>query len=130
MVKRLPIEDAKVGHAIYDVQPWSAEEADTAALDGGIALGESDHDGCVIKIRTDLPPEIVAEVMVHELLHSIFTVFGVPAGSNEAEEKIVLALGRGLTTVFADNPRLCPPALKTLLRRPTLGQCQPRQRRR
>lgn len=128
-MKRLPIEDAKVGHAIYDLQAWSAEEADTAP-DGGIALGESDHDGCVIKIRTDLPPEIVAEVMVHELLHSIFTVFGVPAGDDETEEKIVLALGRGLTTVFADNPRLCPPALKTLLRRPTLGQCPPRQRRR
>lgn len=99
-VAGLPLpSQVKVGHLVFRVEPWAAVEAARAEN-----LGECDYLLLCIRVRDDLSPALAGEVLLHEVLHAVYRVFGVPKGGDE--ESVVETVANGLATVFADNPDL------------------------
>lgn len=61
-----------------------------------------------IKIKVGLSKECEAEVLLHEIMHSLFDQYAIDlfnGATNNMEEVAVSALGRGLMSVFHDNPK-------------------------
>jgi Zn-dependent peptidase ImmA (M78 family) len=65
--------------------------------------GHLSECGKVITINKNLSPDDMLDTIIHEILHVIFSVTGMPT---ECEETIVHGLSAGLTTVLIDNPNL------------------------
>ena len=61
-----------------------------------------------IEIDDSMPEDMQAEVLLHELLHSIFFMMNVEKiqGTSALEEIFVTQFGTGLATVFKNNPEL------------------------
>lgn len=66
--------------------------------------GRVDLDKGVIRIDDPQPPLVVADTILHEILHAIWAERRLP--NRTREERAVTALAQGLTTVFRDNPGL------------------------
>lgn len=65
-------------------------------------------DKSQIRIQRGLSPRERLNTILHECLHAIFSVYGLkPMVKDDAEEeRLVDALGNGLTEVFSRNPEL------------------------
>lgn len=68
------------------------------------AIGYCDHPNLEIFIRTDLPPQKVAEVLLHELTHCILYAFH--SQEEDDEEAQVDRVARGFACLMRDNPSL------------------------
>lgn len=75
-------------------EPLPAHET---AVDG--LYLDSEHK---IQINHTLCPEEQAAILLHELIHAIWTIRGFPA--RMAEEEVCTALAPALATVIHDNP--------------------------
>lgn len=72
--------------------------------DAADAIGYCDHANLEIYIRCDLPPQKVAETMLHELFHCLLYAMHSQEESNE--ESQVDRLGRAFACLMKDNPDL------------------------
>jgi len=94
----------KIGHLEYAVEGLHPEKADAERADGlFIARFQK------IFIRSDLPPDQQAGVLLHEILHAIFHAHGLP-NSRLTEEDVATRLEGPLASLIRDNPFL----MKTL----------------
>lgn len=64
-------------------------------------------DKSQIRIQKDLSSRESLNTVLHECLHAVFCVYGINEEKDkESEEKLVTALGNGLTEVLSRNPEL------------------------
>lgn len=95
--RRLPTS-VRVGCFDYAIEEWSPHLAATAQR-----LAECDRDNLVIRVRSDLPRQRIAEAVLHEILHAAFDAGACEVGD---EERIVGVLGGMLAQVWRDNPEI------------------------
>lgn len=94
-----PPKSVKVGHATYDLQP--SEPHDSWAR--GV-YGDMNYAHLRIRYNKALPPQAMAEVILHEVLHAIYSGWNV--AEDDKEEAVVSKVAMGLSAVMRDNPRL------------------------
>lgn len=70
--------------------------------------GAYDGPKSQIYVRKKLTRREELNTVLHECLHAIFYIYGIKpfVEDDEAEEKLVFAIGNGLTEVFTRNPDL------------------------
>lgn len=73
-----------------------------------------------IGLRDDMPKDMEAEVLLHEILHAIYYTFNLNKvdgldNNDVLEESIVSGFSTALATVFVQNPWLLPYLQKSLL---------------
>ena len=90
----------KVGYATISVVGISPAESSAQGLNGGYTA--SMHR---VEINTGLPPAEQAAVLVHELIHACFDVYGLK-DEKLCEEDVCTALDGPLTALLTDNPTL------------------------
>lgn len=83
-------------YAVRPLSPRMSEAADAA--------GYCDHINLEIFVRTDLPHQKVAEILLHELFHCLLYAMHSQEESNE--ESQVDRLGRSFACLMKDNPDL------------------------
>lgn len=88
----------RVGPFDYDVQSWAANDAPDN-VNGECALNL-----LRIRIRDDMVPQKLAEVLLHEVLHAMWDI--AELGEAVDEETAVSGLGKQLLAVIRDNPEL------------------------
>lgn len=110
-VNQLP-DTIRVGHRDFTIKKMSpAWASDTG--DSGEFCGAQEE----IRIQANMPSRHYAvEVVLHEVAHAIFDMFGLDADSDEkiTEERAIHAMGCGWTQVFRDNPELLEWITETL----------------
>ena len=79
-----------------------------------------------ITLRKNLPPHRRVEVFLHELTHIILLAQGLEEGK---EERVVNALGEGMTAFIRDNPEVMVDLLKTLTQKEERQDAPIRQQR-
>ena len=89
----------KVGFLTYKVEAIPKEVADAKGVYGYV-----NHTKQIIRVDEELSAERYKEVLLHEILHTVYNMWGINDG--EQEEEIVNKMGNGLATVFRDNPKL------------------------
>ncbi|MDR3538792.1 MAG: hypothetical protein P4L71_20015 [Acetobacteraceae bacterium] len=97
-VSLLP-EPVKIGYRTYHVEAWEHLAAMSAER-----RGECSHIEHVIRVDTVYGKTETAEILLHEILHAVWTVFRLEEG--DTEERIISASANGLTAVWLDNPGL------------------------
>jgi hypothetical protein len=81
-------------------------EKDSSISEGDNGVyGSQDHSTLTIKIAENLPPQVEASVLMHEILHAVLACTQV-ALSEELEEAIVNSTTIQLCQVLRDNPSL------------------------
>lgn len=74
-----------------------------------IAKGWTDHENLNIIIWPDLDPDVLAEVLMHEVEHCITSVTGVANDLDDGkitEEQLVTRMAPVRLQVYRDNPKL------------------------
>ncbi len=89
----------KVGPFVYTIERWDVADARDKR-----EFGNCDPALHVIKIDTQYSDSIVANTLLHEILHAVWNAWGL--GDSEEEEKAVNNLANGLQAVFNDNPAI------------------------
>ena len=75
-------------------------------VDGNTALeGEISYDRSQIKVWAGCSKDYANQTLCHEIIHGIIRQFNVPV-SEEDNEKITEALGKGLHQVLKDNKNI------------------------
>lgn len=80
----------------------------------GVYTGQMDIHAGAIFLYPGLDRNQAAEVIIHEILHGIWKVFGLPDNDENkdarlepmTQERCVSSISNGLATVMTDNPRL------------------------
>lgn len=94
-------ERIRVGPLTYAVQETMP------ALGDETYLGESLHTEGIIRLRADLPTEHKELVFIHEVLHALMYVVGLPGGGEEAvsvkAEELTNRLSFALYQFLRDN---------------------------
>lgn len=65
--------------------------------------GQAQLDRLIIAIDGDQPRSLIADVICHELTHTLLQVTDF---DDDVKERICLAFGPGLLALLRDNPRL------------------------
>lgn len=77
----------------------------------------------VIKVAAKLPKRMIAQTLLHEVMHAIYYEYGltnsemsdeVYAAGMNSEENCVNVLSLGITTVFAVNPKFAAFIMQSL----------------
>lgn len=68
--------------------------------------GYCDNAKLVIHVEGDQNPVEEIDTVIHELLHAVWAQMSLTDLDDQLEERIVRALGTGLTGLYADNPKL------------------------
>jgi len=92
-----PPESIRIGHLTIAIHPGVPKPADQ--------FGWMDYDTCTIHYCKELPPALLADTILHEVIHAIFFAFGIP-NRKLKEEQIALTLAGPLLMVARDNPAL------------------------
>lgn len=82
----------------YRLKPMTRAVGDLAKCRGYI-----DEDTLEIYVQSDLPPQRVAEVILHECFHALIDGTGSTETDKDTDEKIVTCLGRGMMQFMRDN---------------------------
>ena len=95
----------KIGWSVYTVGDWPETDARDASR-----VGEADHAKLRIKICDNMPCTKRAEILLHEILHTLLIFFNVDlkemVKANEPNEQLTMQMGNGLAMIIADNPDL------------------------
>jgi hypothetical protein len=94
-MKLQDIKQVMIGGLIMDV-----ESPDLELAANGL-LGQYLADQLKIGVRSDVPPQLQANVLLHEVTHALASVYLEGVGLNEAQ---VAAISQGFFQVLADNP--------------------------
>ena len=100
----------KIGHATYTV------EMNRDALEASDSEGLSTGNELKIILRDDRPHAILAETLLHEVMHQCLYMAGLDCTrlgedgmvGRDAEEVMIRAMAGTLRGVFLDNPGLLP----------------------
>ena len=90
----------RVGHADYAVMFMDPDTHDSC----GTNLGECDNTHHLIVIDPDQPPAEQARTLIHEALHAVWSVYGIPA--RLTEEGACTRLEGPLLCLIRDNPAM------------------------
>ena len=93
------IESLRIGYRTYMVQEWG--EAELLATE---SYGQCDKQRGIIYYCTHLDSIVVADTLVHEILHAIWHEYNLQDSDNE--ERTVHSIGNALIQVWYDNPEL------------------------
>lgn len=93
----LPPSRLKIGHLTYSVSVVPGDDMDGAHAD-------IDHDKATIRLGDHMAPAVMAEKLVHEVLHGCYDAWQI--NDRWREEKTVEALSPALCAVLRDNPEL------------------------
>ena len=66
--------------------------------------GMCDNANGVIWLCSELEPRLLADTLLHEIMHAVWHYMGL--NEKHEEESVVNRLSTGLTQVFCDNPSL------------------------
>ena len=88
----------RVGYRDFAVEAW-----DPLAASGAACFGEFASMQGVIRLRADLPPQELANTLLHELMHAMHFTGGI-RGGEKSEEDTVVILANQLAQVWRDNP--------------------------
>lgn len=94
-MKLQDIKQVMIGGLIMDVESPDLELASNGLLGHYLA------DQLKIGVRADVPPQLQANVLLHEVTHALASVYLEGVGLNEAQ---VAAISQGFFQVLADNP--------------------------
>lgn len=86
----------RVGYRTYRVEEFEILDATSADK-----FGECDHIRGLIRVRMDLGPVVIANTLLHEVLHACCEVGGLQ--DDDKEERVVEVLSNQLTQVWRDN---------------------------
>lgn len=96
----------KIGYQTLRIENYAPQDHRTREYRGQIFWDE----GC-IRISGNLDNRTAAQTLIHEVLHGIWDMFGLPRDNETkempgllSEERCVEALARGLATAIRDNP--------------------------
>jgi hypothetical protein len=107
---RMP-EAIRIGYRDYEVQSWKSSEASASER-----YAECDRINQVIRVRDDLPEQLTAECLLHEVLHAAYDMGGIDPG--DGEERTVTVMSIQLSQVIRDNPALIAYLQEALAPRP------------
>lgn len=94
----MPIpETIRIGGVDYAVKQINDLRSGNTGLNGHIL-----YNDCEIRLEQEMTPQIKHITIWHEVIHGILE----HAGISDHEEKMVIALGYGVTQVLRDNPYL------------------------
>lgn len=88
----------RIGYRDFTVEPWDPLDAS-----GYAKFGSFSNMAGVIRIRADLPPQEMANTLLHEVLHVCHFTGGIQDGG-KTEEETVVVLTNQLAQVWRDNP--------------------------
>ena len=91
-------KSVRVGYATYKIEEWPTELATASER-----WGECDGMNGIIKLRMDLPAHELANTLLHEILHAVWSVGACDDGD---EEKCVTIIANQLTQIMQDNPKV------------------------
>lgn len=101
----LPPTSITVGAVVFDV--WYNFDKVAAMAESGTAWGAMDSTSATIAIREDLPEDMEAVVLLHEVLHAVMSQNGLAHDLGpEGEEKVADRLAFSLLATLRDNPVL------------------------
>lgn len=89
----------RIGPFDFAVEDWDPRFASSAAR-----FGECDKQQNIIRVRTDMPPQRIAEVLLHEINHAIWEVGACDELADE--ERVISAISMVWCQVWRDNPSL------------------------
>ena len=87
----------KILNLTYDLR-WVDRQIETATDSHGFC----DTAGQLIVINADQKPDALADTVLHELNHALFSAFAI--SGELTEERVVRLMATGLCTVLRDNP--------------------------
>jgi hypothetical protein len=90
-------ETVRIGWRDYTLIPWSHREARNRQR-----FAEHDGGGWEIRLDVTYPSREVANSLLHELLHALYSTKNVLDADDE--ERTVTGLAHGLTAMWRDNP--------------------------
>lgn len=88
----------RVGYRDFAIEAWEPLDAS-----GASKFGEMSNMAGVIRVRADLPPQELANTLLHEVIHAAHFIGGIQGGE-ESEEHTTVILANQLTQVWRDNP--------------------------
>ena len=91
------IKSIRIGYRQYQVKAWSDAELLTTE-----SYGQCDKQRAIIYVCTHLDDDLVADTLLHEILHAIWHEYGLQ--DDDREERIVHTLASGFIQVMKDNP--------------------------
>ena len=95
-------EKIKIGYRDYTVERWHSMDANSARL-----YGEASHSPAILRVDTSYGSVHSGATLLHEVLHGIWTMYGLPEGEKEfSQETIVERLSNALACMARDNPGL------------------------
>ena len=90
-------KSVKVGWRDYKIVDWEPRAASASKR-----YGECSHLECEIRIDMTYGTRQAASTLLHEIMHAVCSLWNYEKVNEE--EKVVSALGDGLSTVWRDNP--------------------------
>lgn len=93
------IKSARIGYRTYHFKAWG--EAEVATTE---SFGQCDRQRGIIYVCDQFDPAVVADTLIHEVLHAIWHEYGMQ--DDDKEERTVHMMATGLTQLFRDNPAL------------------------
>lgn len=101
----------KIGPLTYAIEYMPLSKAAKRSLNG-----ECDNQNLKIQVFETLPPNLSAEIMLHEILHACY--HSADLCDDDKEEKIVTTMARQLAGVMKDNPDMVAWLMEQLADRP------------
>jgi hypothetical protein len=84
---------------------YSIEMVDRAMLGDHGRLGDCNPNTATIRVADSRPPAVIAETLIHEVLHAVMDDAGMDMDKDD-EERLVSGLSPRLAALIADNPAL------------------------
>lgn len=98
--KDIPFNTIKVMYQLNKILPISSEEASDREIQGEYNTKEQKIDYDI-----SLPIDEKCNTILHEVMHALVYIMGIPFEDEGDEEAVVNSLSSGLITVFKDNPK-------------------------
>lgn len=95
-----PPKTVKVGPVNYTVRSYE----NLAGDDGKALWGHCNHTSLEVALNNGVAKDFERVVLMHELLHGIYHLSGLP--DSEQEEQVVNSLAPLLVLLLRDNPKL------------------------
>ena len=89
----------KIGPHDYDIEVIDKDLADALNVNGRLLVDKKKIQLCPL-----LESSLLAEVIVHEIMHIIYKNYSIQDGDDE--ERVVSSFGLGVTEVIKRNPTL------------------------
>lgn len=86
---------------MFNIEAWEGWDAVRVGR-----YGECDFSAGVIRLAPQMDLQKSAATILHEILHAIWTVWGLTDEEEVKEERVITIFANGLATVMMDNPDL------------------------